>query len=113
MSAPDAFVDVNEWVLSCICARESVTSLTHLVIARWRNEEKTKEWERIPCLNGDPMVRTCALFNGEWRVLAEGKGSKWEACGAAEGCENALLKRHARPRICRNHHGIVSKPEVI
>ena len=76
------------------CARGRVASVTHLVVAHWRNEEKTKGQERTLCLNGDPVVRTCALFNGEWRAPAEGKDSKWVAC-VAEGCENALLKKHA------------------
>lgn len=47
--------------------------MTHLVVAHWRNEEKTKGQERTLCLNGDPVVRTCALFNGEWRASAEGR----------------------------------------
>lgn len=52
------------------------------------------------------MARTCVRFSAVNERLGDEEKEH-------EGCGNVLLKGHARPRICRNHSGIVSGAEAI
>lgn len=68
-----------------------------------KEEDRKREKERDGVDErewGTPVARTCVRFSAvnEMRL-----GEKEH-----EGCGNVLLKGHARPRICRNHSGIVS-----
>ena len=68
--------------------------------------EREREMGRRERQWGTPVARTCVRFSAvnELRLV----GGKEH-----EGCGNVLLKGHARPRICRNHSGIVSRAEAI